>query len=369
MGLAPSTDMEREPRELLLFLGFKYNNGEGVPQNYAKAARWYRRAAEQGDPTAQLLLGFKYASGEGVPQNYAEAVRWYRRAVGQGDADAQYDLGLKYLDGEGVPQDYARAYGWFNLAASRFPASEQSRRDEAVEMRDQAVSLLTPAGVAARDRFVAAWTGIARGGCGRRCEARTDSGDGLRVVRVGTPRSQARLTNIALGAAGSTSRHHDARRREPSRLRLSQAGRGGGHRATAVSRSRELGTGQTAPRDVRAREHHLECRVSEAIGRMPFLWIEVPDEPGPVSLRGVVERNAIALLSNYERPALDPPSRAWLGHGCPWEKVRGSGLWNKNHVDEAYDPAFLDALERLIANMGRIGSRSRERWMDGTRDQ
>ena len=90
-------------------------------------------------------------------KDYAEAVRWYRRAAEQGDADAQYNLGLKYLDGEGVPQDYARAYGWLNLAASRFPASEQDRRDEAVEMRDQAASLLTPAGLARAQRWAREW--------------------------------------------------------------------------------------------------------------------------------------------------------------------------------------------------------------------
>ena len=82
---------------------------------------------------------------------------WYRRAAEQGDASAQFQLGLKYLDGEGVPQDYARAYGWLNLAAARFPASEQSARDEAVEMRDEAASLLTPAALARAQRWAREW--------------------------------------------------------------------------------------------------------------------------------------------------------------------------------------------------------------------
>ena len=30
-------------------LGVMYGEGRGVPQDYAEAARWYRRAAEQGD--------------------------------------------------------------------------------------------------------------------------------------------------------------------------------------------------------------------------------------------------------------------------------------------------------------------------------
>ena len=41
---------------------------------------------------------------------------------------------------------------------------------------------------------------------------------------------------------------------------------------------------------------------------MPFLWLEVPDPPGPDSLRGYIERNAIVLLSNY--PLLRDLNRA-----------------------------------------------------------
>ena len=57
-----------------------YANGEGVPQDYAEAVKWYRRAAEQGYAAAQYNLGAVYATARGVPQDYAEAVKWYRRA-------------------------------------------------------------------------------------------------------------------------------------------------------------------------------------------------------------------------------------------------------------------------------------------------
>ena len=52
-----------------------YANGKGVPQDYAEAVKWYRRAAEQGDAYAQNNLGLMYANGKGVPQDYAEAVK------------------------------------------------------------------------------------------------------------------------------------------------------------------------------------------------------------------------------------------------------------------------------------------------------
>ena len=200
-------------------------------------------------------------------------------------------------------------------------------------------------------------------------EARTDSGAGLRVVRVGT---HALRHGSRTSLWGRLAQHRGIVTHGGGNHRGSVFRKLVGAAVTARQPSLAVeswGQGQTAPRDIRAREHDLECRVSKAIGCMPFLWIEVSDESGPDSLRGVVERNAIALLSNYERPKLDPPSRAWLGHRCPWEKVRSSGLWNNAHVDEAHDPAFLDVLERLIANMDGMGNRSRGRWMDATPNQ
>jgi len=85
---------------------------------------------------------------------------------------------------------------------------------------------------------------------------------------------------------------------------------------------------------------------------MPFLWLAVDDAPGPDSLRGYVERNSIALLSNLGKPPLDAASKRWRGRTCDRGRalVRDSGLWNQNHVEAAYDPGFLDVLERFINN-------------------
>ena len=77
-----------------------------------------RHAAEQGDADAQFNLGDMYATGEGVPQDDAEAAQWYRLAVEQGDAIAQYNLGVMYNTGRSVPQDYVTAHMWLNLAAA-----------------------------------------------------------------------------------------------------------------------------------------------------------------------------------------------------------------------------------------------------------
>lgn len=107
------------------------------------------------------------------------------------------------------------------------------------------------------------------------------------------------------------------------------------------------GQGASAPAGIRTGERKLETLASAYIGSMPFLCLGIEDEPGPDSLRGFIERNSIGLLSNYHRSPLDPPSSQWLGLLSSRERVRASGLWNNNHVDEQYDPKFLDVMEDL----------------------
>ena len=84
---------------------------------------------------------------------------------------------------------------------------------------------------------------------------------------------------------------------------------------------------------------------------MSVVVLPVEDEPGPKSLRGFIERNAIALLSGYVEACIDPPSMDWLGFHSTRERVRRSGLWNSNHVEETPDPAFHATLRDLIAEV------------------
>ena len=94
---------------LLFAMGAKYAIGEGVPEDKVEAAKWFRKAAEQGHADAQHILAVMYGTGEGVPIDNAEAVKWYRMAAEQGDAAAQNNLRLMYRDGRGVPKDDTEA--------------------------------------------------------------------------------------------------------------------------------------------------------------------------------------------------------------------------------------------------------------------
>lgn len=183
-------------------------------------------------------------------------------------------------------------------------------------------------------------------------QMRTDSGEGHRVVRVGTH---------ALKAGSATSLWNRL-----SQHRGVRSSGGGNHRGSifrlivgaAIARRDRLdfptwGKGSSAPRAIRDQEVALERKVSQVIGDMSFLWLPVEDAAGPDSLRGYVERNAIALLSNAGRKPIDPPSQEWLGHHSDRDRVRASGLWNQNHVDEDYDPAFLLVLRQFVTGMRR----------------
>jgi hypothetical protein len=100
---------------------------------------------------------------------------------------------------------------------------------------------------------------------------------------------------------------------------------------------------------VREEEYILERRVSAYIREQPFLWVDLDDEPGPDSDRAYVERNAIALLSTLDGESIDPRADDWLGNHSRSREIQESGLWNVNHVEETYDPAFLDLLADAVA--------------------
>jgi TPR repeat protein len=99
--------------------GVRSADGDGVPQDYAQAARQYRRAAEKGYIPAQYNLAYLYENGLGVEKNPEEAVCWYRRAAEKGDAESQVNLGALYSTGTGVAQSDTEAARLYALAAEQ----------------------------------------------------------------------------------------------------------------------------------------------------------------------------------------------------------------------------------------------------------
>ena len=152
------------------YLGLNYATGNGVPQDYAEALKWFRLADEAGDTEAPCRLKAMYVEYEGSTQNCEEIKKWTRLAAEAGIVEAQNDLGAMYASGrditqdnsradtllewafgnskdtpndvpehipEHIPQDNRLAYMWYNLAAAQGDK-------KATESRDEIARIMTP---------------------------------------------------------------------------------------------------------------------------------------------------------------------------------------------------------------------------------
>jgi uncharacterized protein len=108
-----------------------------------------------GNARALGRLGFRYENGFGVPQNYAAAADLYRRAAERGDAFGQNRLGLSYDKGHGVPIDLVLAYKWLDLAAARAPRREH---DFYLRLRDAVASKMSLDQVIEGQKLALIWT-------------------------------------------------------------------------------------------------------------------------------------------------------------------------------------------------------------------
>jgi TPR repeat protein len=96
-------------------LGFFYEQG----RDFAAAASWYRKAADQDDEMGLCNLAVLLLQGKGVTQDSEQAITLLTKAATEGSAFAKYRLAVCYQEGEGVPQDYARCVHWYGQAAAQ----------------------------------------------------------------------------------------------------------------------------------------------------------------------------------------------------------------------------------------------------------
>ena len=138
-------------------LGNKYRDGKDAPCDMAKAAGWYRKAAENGSAEADVELGVMYSNaivsvqpvdwarvaaawereseagndqsqrrlGEcyrnarGVPHDPEKAVYWLQKSAEQENVVALFSLGQMYYGNRGLPRDDAKAFYWVEKAARK----------------------------------------------------------------------------------------------------------------------------------------------------------------------------------------------------------------------------------------------------------
>ena len=79
----------------------------------------WTKAADEGDLDAIVALASLHAFGEGVNQNWERAAELYREGAERGHPIAQLNLAEQYRDGLGVNQDLEEALFWFTLSANQ----------------------------------------------------------------------------------------------------------------------------------------------------------------------------------------------------------------------------------------------------------
>ncbi|KAG9326799.1 hypothetical protein KVV02_005461 [Mortierella alpina] len=89
-------------------LGLAYFEEEDVAKNLPKAAKWFRKAADQGLKDAQYKLDWMYFSDQGVPRDQSKTAKLFLKAGKQGHKQAQFNLGSMYLTGDGAQQSFSQ---------------------------------------------------------------------------------------------------------------------------------------------------------------------------------------------------------------------------------------------------------------------
>lgn len=107
----------------------------------------------------EYRYGEAYDDGAGVPQDFAAAAYWYQSAARRGYPPAQLALARYYWRGVGVPQDLIQGYIWANLAASRMPPGSLDHQ-AAVDLRDFFRFKLTVPQMAQAQRLATGWPAL-----------------------------------------------------------------------------------------------------------------------------------------------------------------------------------------------------------------
>lgn len=103
--------------EASLLLGFAYQDGIGVNEDYQKAFEYHSKAAEEGNAAAINALGLIYSHGYGVEKNVDIAMNYFQQALEHGYYNAAVNMAFHYEKGDGINKDLAKALELFEYAA------------------------------------------------------------------------------------------------------------------------------------------------------------------------------------------------------------------------------------------------------------
>jgi len=138
-------------------LGQCYEYGTvACPVDPRRSIAWYTKAAEKGDPEAELALSGWYLTGsEGVlKQSDSEAYLWARRAANKGLSKAEYAVGYYAEVGIGVKQDMDLAKRWYMRAAAQGNKRAMNRLTELKRLGNKKSNQGRPTRAQTRDECV-----------------------------------------------------------------------------------------------------------------------------------------------------------------------------------------------------------------------
>ena len=99
-------------------IALMYRKGKGTSKDSKEAVNWYIKAIELGDTTAMVELGHIYRNGsKTIQQDFYKAAKYFKQAAEAGDGNGMNGLGMLYDLGQGVAKDKKLAFQWFKRAA------------------------------------------------------------------------------------------------------------------------------------------------------------------------------------------------------------------------------------------------------------
>jgi len=122
-----------------------------------------KKHAKKGKPWAQFVLGSRFFKGKCMTQSYFEAVRWYRKAASQGHPEANLWLSKACLLGKGCTRDLNEAYQLAALAMTL----DSSMEGPAADILDDLCEEFLHSGAGDKANELATLLALlAEGGCG-----------------------------------------------------------------------------------------------------------------------------------------------------------------------------------------------------------
>jgi localization factor PodJL len=106
-------------------IGVRYADGKGTKRDAKKAAEWLARAGRGGLAPAQYRLAAMYERGIGVDKDLDKARAWYKAAAERGNVKAMHNLAVSVSGRNGSTPDYATAAKWYGQAAAHGLADSQ----------------------------------------------------------------------------------------------------------------------------------------------------------------------------------------------------------------------------------------------------